>query len=667
MLPFEEARVRAALLREKVNHHDYRYHVLDAPEIPDAEYDALVRDLIEIETQYPELVTPDSPTQRVGGEPLSGFATVTHSAPVLSLTNAFSLDEAMAFDRRVRAAAGDEPVEYVVEPKIDGLSIILQYEGGALLQGATRGDGTAGEDVTTNLRTIKSIPLSLVFGPRVLEVRGEVFMPRRAFERLNKEKDERGEAPFANPRNAAAGSLRQLDPRVTAGRALDSFIYEIRRVQGIEVLQHSDALDRLTKWGFKTPPAEVFGDLDSLMRYLDAWSERRSGLPYDIDGMVIKVNSLALRGTLGATVHSPRWALAFKYKPEQAITRVLDIEINVGRTGVLTPTAVLLPVRVSGSTVSRATLHNEDIIREKDVRVGDTVILQKAGEVIPEIVLVLKDRRDGSEKEFLFPENCPACNERVYRFEGEAAYRCVNPACPARLYESLIHFASRDAMDIEGMGPSMVQQLLNARLVSDPGDIYSLTFDQVRALPRMGDKSAENLIRAIHGSKSRPLSRLIFALGIRHTGRRAAALLARRFGTYRRFLDATHDDLTGIEGMGDVIASSVLAFTTSHEAKALGTKLERAGLSLSEASAPAPGGGALGGKQVVLTGTLSRMTRKEAEELIASLGGWVTSSVSGNTDLVVGGEQPGSKLDKARELGIRVMDEEEFLKLVPRV
>ncbi|MDP2858423.1 MAG: NAD-dependent DNA ligase LigA [Bacillota bacterium] len=666
MLRFDEARRRADELRELIRYHDHRYHVLDAPEISDAIYDALVRELVEIEKDYPELVTPDSPTQRVSGAPLEGFATVSFSAPVLSLSNAFSEEELYAFDRRIRQIAGERPVRYVVEPKIDGLSVILRYRDGAFVQGATRGDGRTGEDVTRNLRTVKSIPLVLNNPPAFLETRGEVYMPKAEFARLNRERDERGEMPFANPRNAGAGSLRQLDPKVTASRALDSFIYEIRAADGAPaVATHLGALDLLHGWGFKTPPRTAFSTAEEVAVYLREWSEKRDELPFEIDGMVIKVDDLELHDALGATSHSPRWALAYKFQPERAITTVNDIIITVGRTGVLTPTAILDPVRVGGSTVSRAVLHNEDIIREKDVRVGDVVVVHKAGEVIPEVVEVLKEKRTGREQEFHFPETCPACGDPVYRFEGEAAHRCVNVACPARLYESLIHFASRDAMNIEGMGPSLINQLLQNGMVKDPADIYFLTQDQIESLERMGKKSAENIMRAIENSKQSSLSRLAFALGIKHVGLRAANLLAERFGGYWRLLEAGYDDLVGIEGMGDVIARSVLAFTSSKEAGILGDKLERAGVRLVEEQRPAARG-ALGGMQIVLTGTLPTMTRKQAEDLIVQNGGRIMSSVSGKTDFVLLGDNPGSKLDKAGQLGIRIIDEEEFRNLLAK-
>jgi len=666
MLPFDEARRRVDELRELIRYHDHRYHILDSPEISDAEYDALVRGLVEIETDFPELVTPDSPTQRVSGAPVEGFATVPFTASVLSLSNAFSEEELFAFDRRIRQAAGERSIRYVIEPKIDGLSVILRYRDGAFVQGATRGDGRTGEDVTRNLRTVKSIPLVLRSPPAFVETRGEVYMPKAEFARLNRERDERGEMPFANPRNAGAGSLRQMDPRVTAGRALDSFIYEIREIEGgPAVTTHLAALEALDGWGFKTPPRAVFMSAEEIAAYLREWSGKRDELPFDIDGMVIKLDDLELHDALGATSHSPRWALAYKFQPKRAITVVNDITITVGRTGVLTPTAILEPVRVGGSTVSRAVLHNEDIIRQKDVRIGDTVVVHKAGEVIPEVVEVLKEKRTGKEREFHFPETCPACGDPVHRFEGEAAHRCVNVACPARLYESLIHFASRDAMNIEGMGPSLINQLLQNGMVKDPADIYFLAPEQIESLERMGKKSAENITRAIENSKQSALSRVIFALGIKHVGQRAASLLAEHFGSYWSLLDATYEDLTSIEGMGDVIARSALAFTSSKEARVLGEKLQRAGVKLAGDQAPGAGG-VLDGLQIVLTGALPTMTRKQAEDLITQNGGRVMSSVSGDTDFVLLGENPGSKLDRARQLGIRTMSEEQFRSLVAR-
>jgi len=666
MLPFDEARRRADELRELIRYHDHRYHVLDSPEISDAEYDALVRDLVEIETDYPELITPDSPTQRVSGAPVEGFTAVPFTAPVLSLSNAFSEEELFAFDRRIRQAAGERPVRYVIEPKIDGLSVILRYRDGTFVQGATRGDGRTGEEVTRNLRTVKSLPLVLKNPPAFLEARGEVYMPKAEFARLNRERDERGEMPFANPRNAGAGSLRQMDPKITAGRALDSFIYEIREMEGgPAVPTHLAALEALGGWGFKTPPRAVFSTAEEIAAYLREWSEKRDELPFDIDGMVIKLDDLQLHDALGTTSHSPRWALAYKFQPERAVTVVNDITITVGRTGVLTPTAILEPVRVGGSTVSRAVLHNEDIIRQKDVRIGDTVIVHKAGEVIPEVVEVLKEKRNGTEREFHFPEACPACGDPVHRFEGEAAHRCVNVACPARLYESLIHFASRDAMNIEGMGPSLINQLLQSGLVKDPADIYFLTQEQVESLERMGKKSAENIMQAVENSKQASVSNLVFALGIKHVGQRAANMLAEHFGSYWSLLDATYEDLTSIDGMGDVIARSVLAFVSSKEARILGEKLQRAGVKLAADQARLAAG-VLDGMQVVLTGTLPTMTRKQAEDLIVQNGGRVMSSVSRNTSFVLLGENPGSKLDKARELDIKTLSEEEFRNLVTK-
>ncbi len=667
MASLEEARARADELREKIRYHEYRYYVLDSPEISDDEYDSLMRELVRIEAQYPELATADSPSTRVGGGVLPGFDTVRHMTPVLSLQNAFGRDEFMAFHNRVLQVArriGVE-LEYAVEPKIDGLSVIVRYENHTLARAATRGDGETGEDVTNNLKTIKSIPLVLQkSAPSVLEIRGEVYMPKKQFARLNDERRELGEPEFANPRNAAAGSLRQLDSSVTARRALDSFFYEIRDMSADFPDTHMESLELIRSFGFKIPEAAVFDEPVALLEHLSGWEQKRAWLAYDIDGMVIKVNPRLLQAELGATRHSPRWALAYKFAAEQVETRVLGIEISVGRTGVLTPTAILEPVFVSGSTVSRASLHNEDIIRQKDVRVGDSVILQKAGDVIPEIVRVLPDRRTGEETDFRFPDVCPSCGHKVYRFSGEAAHRCINPSCPAQIHEKLIHFCSRDAMNIESMGPAVIKALLEAGLVKDAADIYFLEPEQLESLERMGKKSAQNLVAAIDRSRSLPLSRLIYALGIRHVGQRAAQLLAAKFGDYDSLLDASYDDIVAIEGLGPKIAQSVLLFTRSPEAKQLGAKFRQAGLSLASMQETKPGG-VLQDTQFVLTGTLG-ISRKRAEQMIESAGGKVTSSVSKSTDFVLVGQNPGSKLAKARELGIKILTEEEFYDMMSK-
>ncbi|MGE5484169.1 MAG: NAD-dependent DNA ligase LigA [Ignavibacteriales bacterium] len=666
------AAARAAELRDLIRHHDHLYYVLDRPEISDREYDRLFRELVEIEERFPGLRTPDSPTQRVGGAPLPVFTSVRHRYPMLSLSNAFEAEEIRAFDRRVRGILGaGAAVEYVVEPKIDGLSVSLIYQDGLFVQGATRGDGETGEDVTENLRTIRSIPLRLRPAsrrPARLECRGEVYMPRKAFQRLNEEREKAGEMLFANPRNAAAGSLRQLDPRVTAGRKLAALVYDLRYLEdegaaggGSPGLSTDvEGLRLLEQLGFAVPPYRLFTSIDVVIAYLDEWAARRGEQPYDMDGMVIKVNDLSQRAALSSTAHSPRWALAYKYPPEQAVTRVVGISIQVGRTGVLTPTAVLEPVRLAGSTVGRATLHNEDVIREKDVRIGDYVLVQKAGEVIPEIVSVLKERRTGVETPFAMPERCPECGADVVRFEGEAAARCTGISCPAQLRESIIHFASRDAMNVEGLGPAVIAQLLDSGLVRDVADLYYLKKDDFLRLERMGDKSASNLVEAIRRTKDNPIDRLIFALGIRHVGERVAGLLADRFNSMEALASAGADDLMTIPEVGEKIAGSVVGFFRQDQTREVLRKLAAAGVRMKnepKREGPAP----FAGKRFVVTGTLNTMKRHEVEKLITDLGGQVMSGVSKTTDYLVMGLDPGSKYEKALELGTKILSEEEFL------
>lgn len=685
-LTLEEAASRVEELRNLIRHHDYLYYVLDSPEITDAEYDALMRELEDLESRFPELVKPDSPTQRVAGKPLEAFGTVTHRYPMLSLANAFSPEEVFAFDRRVRGflataggatagavAGGPDTLEYVVEPKIDGLSVTLIYQDSELVRGATRGDGFVGEDITQNLRTVRSIPLGLKRRIPRLEVRGEVFMYRSEFERLNEERARRGESLFANPRNAAAGSVRQLDPSITASRPLRAFFYEVRYLEGEEVKTQWEALEFLRSVGLPVNPVKkLCRGAKEVVSFCQEWEKKRHDLPYDVDGMVVKVNDLRLHEVLGATSKNPRWAVAFKFEAEQAVTKLKDIIIQVGRTGVLTPAAILEPVTLSGATVSRATLHNEDMIREKDVRIGDWVVVQRAGEVIPEVVRSLPERRTGEEKPFQMPTKCPVCGADAVRLPGEAARRCTGVSCPAQLRESVIHFASRDAMDIEGLGPATVDQLLETGLVKDVGDIYYLKKEDLLRLERMGPKSAENLLSAIEKSKSNPLHRLIFALGIRLVGERASRLLAERFGSIRRLAEARATDLTDIPEIGPKIAQSIEAFFRQGQTRALLEKLARAGVKMEEEGAgrdaieerPQQAASPLAGKRVVFTGTLQSMTRKEAEELVWSLGGKAASSVSKEVDMVVAGPGAGSKLRKAEDLGIPVLTEEEFLKMV---
>lgn len=653
-------------LRRLLHYHSHRYYVLDAPEIADAEFDRLYQRLVKLEQAYPDLITADSPTQRVGGTPAEGFERVAHSVPMLSLANAFSAEDLLAFDTRVKSGLDGEPLEYVVELKIDGLAINLVYEAGRLLRAATRGDGTEGEDVTTNVRTIKAVPLVLNGQvPPVMEVRGEAYMPRPAFDRLNEERLQAGEALLANPRNAAAGSLRQLDPKVTAARTLDIFVYGMGAREELTVGTHEQTLRFLQELGFKVNPHfKVFKTIEEVIDHCESWAEKRVDLPYDIDGLVIKVNSLAGQRRLGSTAKDPRWAIAFKFPAEQATTIVEDIVVRVGRTGVLTPTAVLRPVRLAGSTVSRATLHNEDYIREKDIKIGDTVIIHKAGEIIPEVISVVFSRRTGEEQSFTIPEICPECGSLVLRIPGESAHKCINSACPAQLREGIIHFVSRDAMNIDGLGQAVVTSLVDAGLIADAADLYTLTAEQVVKLERMGPKSAQNLINAIAVSKQAGLSRLLFGLGIRFVGAKAAATLARHFGDIDLLRQAAEEDLTALDEIGPRIAESVVEYFARPETEQLLTKLAAAGVKLTEEKRRTTEGLTLSGKTFVLTGTLPTLTRSDAAALIESKGGKVASSVSKKTDYVVAGEEAGSKLDKAQQLGITVLNEQELQHLL---
>lgn len=666
----EAAQIEIETLKKRISYHSHRYYVLDAPEISDYEFDQLLQRLLQLESAFPSLITPDSPSQRVGAAPAEGFQRVAHLTPMLSLSNAFSAEELRAFDSRVKSGLGAEQTEYVVELKIDGLAINLIYEDGLLTRGATRGDGAYGEDVTANIRTIRAIPLRLNYDefidiPPLVEARGEVYLPRREFDRLNEQRVTAGEPVFANPRNAAAGSLRQLNPQATAERALDVFIYGLGARQGLKVKTHAETLQYLAALGFKTNPHyRVFSNIDEVIAYCESWGEKRVDLPYDIDGLVVKVNSLEHQQALGATSKDPRWAIAYKFPAEQATTVVEDIIVKVGRTGVITPTAMLKPVRVSGSTVSRATLHNQDYIQEKDIRIGDTVIIHKAGEIIPEVVSVIPSRRNGSERIFEMPEVCPECGGQVVRIPGEAAHKCVNMRCPALLREGLIHFVSRDAMNIEGLGPAVLNSLLDARLISDAADLYYLTSDQLLGLERIGAKTAQNLLDAIAQSKEAGLGRLLFALGIRLVGAKAAGTLAKHFKQVENLKTVSVEELTAIEEIGPKIAESVVTYFRDPENLSLIAKLAAAGVKVSEdvpdAERPQP----FDGKTFVLTGTLASMTRGEAQAQLERLGGKVASSVSKKTDYVVAGAEAGSKLAKAQELGIPVLDEDAFLSMV---
>jgi DNA ligase (NAD+) len=649
-------------LRAEIRYHEHRYYVLDNPEISDAEYDRLMRRLQELEAQHPELVTPDSPTQRVGGAPAEEFAKVRHSAPMLSLDNTYSVDELRDFDRRVRELSGRETVEYVAELKLDGLSMALTYEGGVLRHGVTRGDGTTGEDVTTNVRTIRSVPLRTdteklkqLGLPADFEVRGEVIMPLQSFERTNAEREAAGEPRFANPRNAAAGSMRQLDPRLTASRKLDMYFYALLAGGRVPFAEHARTLEALRALGFKVNPNwKLCRSLDDLLAYIDTWSERRDSLDYEIDGIVVKVNDTRLWEELGSTAKSPRWAVAFKYPARQATTRVLGIRAQVGRTGTLTPVADLEPVDVGGVTVSHATLHNMDEVERLGVRIGDTVLIQRAGEVIPQVVKVVKPAEDG--RRFQMPERCPVCKGEVHRTEGEVAYRCVNAACPARLKESLLHFAGRRAMNIDGLGEKIVDQLVDKGMVRDVADLYKLSHAQLAGLDRMADKSAQNLIDEIEKSKKVDLARLIFALGIRFVGERTGQLLANHFGSLDKLAEATDEELLQVEEVGPRVSEAIREFFGEKRNREVIEKLRKAGLQFEQKKIRQPGG-ALAGKQFVLTGTLPTLSREEATRLIENAGGRVTGSVSRKTDYVVVGADAGSKLEKAKSLGIQTLDE----------
>ena len=663
-MDLQNAEKKIKELRSLLNQYGYEYYVLDSPSISDAEYDRMYHELVQLEKEHPELVTPDSPTQRVGGQVLEMFNKVQHESPMLSLGNAFSEADLRDFDRRVRQAVGDT-ITYVCELKIDGLAISLKYENGLFVQGATRGDGETGEDITANLKTIRSIPLHLK-EPVTLEVRGEAYMPKRSFEKLNQQKEENGEEPFANPRNAAAGSLRQLDPKIAASRHLDIFLYALANVENIGVESHSGSLDWLDQLGFKTnKERRKCAAIEEVISFIEEWSEKRPHLPYEIDGIVVKVDSLAQQDELGTTAKSPRWAIANKFPAEEVVTTLLDIELNVGRTGVVTPTAILTPVKVAGSTVQRASLHNEDLIREKDIRIGDQVVIKKAGDIIPEVVNVVLESRTGEEKEFRMPEHCPECESELVRLEDEVALRCINPKCPAQIREGLIHFVSRTAMNIDGLGEKVVSQLFAEQLIKDVADLYTLTRDQLLTLERMGEKSVSNLLAAIEASKENSLEKLIFGIGIRHVGAKAAKILAMEFEHMDRLAEANLEELTAINEIGEKMADSLVTFFEQEEASELIQKLKDVGVNMTY-TGPRPvqvsqTDSIFAGKTIVLTGKLSILARNEAKEKIELLGGKVTGSVSKKTDLVIAGEDAGSKLTKAEELGIMVWNEERLV------
>ncbi|RDZ08027.1 DNA ligase [Priestia megaterium] len=663
-MEFETAKSRIQELRDLLNQYGYEYYVLDQPSVPDAEYDKLMNELIEIEESFPELKTADSPTQRIGGQVLDAFEKVQHQTSMLSLGNAFNEEDLRDFDRRVRQAVGDE-FSYVCELKIDGLAVSLRYQDGYLVLGATRGDGTIGENITENLKTIRSIPLRIK-EPLSMEVRGEAFMPRKSFEALNEAKMGRDEVPFANPRNAAAGSLRQLDPKIAAKRNLDIFVYAMTDTGELEIDSHSESLNLLDELGFKTnKERQTCETIDDVIAYIESWQTKRPELSYDIDGIVVKVDSFDQQDELGTTAKSPRWAIAYKFPAEEVVTKLINIELTVGRTGVITPTAILEPVQVAGTTVQRASLHNEDLIREKDIRIGDFVVVKKAGDIIPEVVNVIEEKRTGEEQEFTMPTHCPECESELVRLEGEVALRCINPSCPAQIREGLIHFVSRNAMNIDGLGEKVISQLFREQLIKDVADIYTLTKQQLIELERMGEKSADNLIAAIEASKENSLERLLFGLGIRHVGAKAAKTLAQHFETIDKLTKATYDELVAINEIGAKMADAIVAYFTQEEVQELIDELKEYGVNLTYKGPKLVSvekvDSVFAGKTVVLTGKLEQLSRNEAKAQIEALGGKVTGSVSKKTDLVVAGEEAGSKLTKANELKIEVWDEARLL------
>jgi DNA ligase (NAD+) len=654
---------RIEKLREQLDQYNYEYYVLDDPTVLDATYDELMKELINLEEKYPEYKTDTSPTVRVGGQALDVFEKVIHKIPMLSLGNAFGEADLKDFDRKIRQITNNDVI-YVAELKIDGLAVSLHYENGNFTQGATRGDGSVGEDITHNLKTIKSIPLKLK-QPASLEVRGEAFMAKATLEKLNKEREAKGEMLLANPRNAAAGSLRQLDPKIASKRGLDFYSYAVSDAESHGFKTHSDSLNYLDELGFKTNSERlVCNGIDEVINFVSTWQEKRSSLPYEIDGIVIKVDSLELQKELGFTAKSPRWAIAYKFPAEEVSTKIIDIELSVGRTGVVTPTAILEPVKVAGTIVRRATLHNEDIIKGKDLRIGDNVVIRKAGDIIPEVVKVQLDKRTGEEKPFAMPTNCPECDSDLERIQGEVALRCVNSSCPAQIREGLIHFVSRNAMNIEGLGEKVVEQLFAEGLIHRISDIYTLKAEQLLPLERMGDKSVQNLLKSIETSKNNSLEKLLFGLGIRHVGAKAAKTLAQSFNTIDDLMSATVDSILLIPEIGDKMAESIHDYFENEESQKLIHDLRLYGVNtvyLGAKKSEVSTNSIFSGKTIVLTGTLSKLGRKEATEKIEELGGKVTGSVSKKTDLLIAGEEAGSKLDKAQQLGIEIWDEDRLL------
>ncbi|MCY8491001.1 NAD-dependent DNA ligase LigA [Bacillus atrophaeus] len=660
----EAAKRRAEDLRSTINQYSYEYYTLDEPSVPDSEYDKLMQELLDLEEEHPDLRTPDSPTQRVGGAVIDAFQKVRHGTPMLSLGNAFNAEDLRDFDRRVHQAVGDD-VAYNVELKIDGLAVSLRYEDGYFVRGATRGDGTTGEDITENLKTIRNIPLKMKRNLSI-EVRGEAYMPKRSFEALNEERLKKEEEPFANPRNAAAGSLRQLDPKIAAKRNLDIFVYSIAELDEMGVDTQSQGLDFLDEIGFKTnQERKKCGTIDEVIDMIEELQAKRADLPYEIDGIVVKVDSLDQQEELGFTAKSPRWAIAYKFPAEEVVTTLLDIELNVGRTGVITPTAVLEPVKVAGTTVQRASLHNEDLIREKDIRILDKVVIKKAGDIIPEVVNVLTEQRTGQEKEFNMPTTCPECGSELVRIEGEVALRCINPECPAQIREGLIHFVSRNAMNIDGLGERVITQLFQEKLVRNVADLYKLTKERVIQLERMGEKSTDNLISSIQKSKENSLERLLFGLGIRFIGSKAAKTLAMHFESLDHLKKANKEELLAIDEIGEKMADAVITYFQKEEMLELLDELEQLGVNTlykgPKKVKVEDSDSYFAGKTIVLTGKLEELSRNDAKAQIEALGGKLTGSVSKNTDLVIAGEAAGSKLTKAEELNIEVWNEEQLL------
>ncbi|HAM1750769.1 TPA: NAD-dependent DNA ligase LigA [Listeria monocytogenes] len=651
-----------------LDQYSYDYYVIDNPTVEDAEYDQKMQELLKIEEAHPEWVTPESPSKRVGGEVLEGFKKVAHDTPMLSLANAFNQEDLADFDRRIRDKVGDD-IAYMCELKIDGLAVSLQYENGKYKQGATRGDGTIGEDITANLRTIRSIPMKLQKDYSI-EVRGEAFMPKRSFQKLNEIREEEGQMLFANPRNAAAGSLRQLDTKIAASRNLDIFLYAVADFGEMGVETHSAGLDMLETLGLKVnKERRLCNSLEEVYAYIEEWTEKRAGLAYDIDGIVLKLNNLEQQRQMGNTVKSPRWSIAYKFPAEEVPTKLHDIELNVGRTGVITPTAVLEPVRVAGTTVSRASLHNEDLITEKDIRIGDTVLIKKAGDIIPEVIKSITEKRSGSEEPFHMPKNCPACDSELVRLEEEVALRCINPKCPAQIKEGLIHFVSRNAMNIDGLGEKVIIQLFSQHLIKDVADLFFLSKEKLLELERMGEKSVTNLLASIQASKQNSLEKLLFGLGIRHVGAKAAKSLAIHFDTMDNLKVADKETLTSINDIGEKMADSIVTYFANEEVHDLLEELKRAGVNMTYTGPKLEDMSeeelVFTGKTVVLTGKLEKLTRNDAKALIESLGGNVSGSVSKKTDVVVAGSDAGSKLAKAEELAIPIWSEEDLIEYLP--